>query len=92
MKDNSENAISVLASQIYKVALRAVAKAGYDKTYPARIKRVINSSSGKYEIELLGELYIVYNNNDMVYAVNEAVWVTVPQNNFNNKYISGRRR
>lgn len=92
MQTNSESAVSVLAAQIYKVALKAVAKASYDKTYPARIKRVINSGGGKYEVDLLGDSYVVYSNNDMTYSLNEAVWVTAPQNKFNDKYISGRRR
>lgn len=92
MRDENIEAIKVLSAQVYKVAQRLINKAKYDQTIAARITAVVNPNTHQYKVRIQGDEFVVYSNNDINYKANDGVWITIPQNDFNNKYISGRRR
>lgn len=92
MRDENAEAIKVLSAQVYKVASRLISRATYDRTIPARIVAVVNPSTHQYRVRIQGDEFLVYSNSDINYAVNDNVWLTIPQNDFNDKFISGRRR
>ena len=87
---NEDLAIQILSAQIQKVAQRLVDNAGYDKTVAGIISQVLGNH--KYKVKIKNEEYVLPSSTDDIYNINEAVWVCIPQNNLNNKFISGRRR
>jgi hypothetical protein len=60
-----------------------------DRTLQARIISV--EPNNKYVVSLQGAVYTVPCINSNTYAVNEAVWVTLPQGDYSSMYITGRR-
>lgn len=90
MKQTDEDrAIRILSEQIRKVVSKLINSAGYDKTVPGIITGV--EAGGKYKVKIKNEVFTLPSSVDMEYKLNEGVWVTIPQNNLNNKFISGRR-
>lgn len=91
MSNNTEDlAIQILSEQIRKVASKLINDASYDRTVAGIISKVLGNH--KYKVKIKNEEYIIPSSTDETYKVNEAVWICIPQNNMNNKFISGRRR
>lgn len=91
MSNNTEDlAIQILSEQIQKVVRRLINIAGYDKTVAGIIVSTLGNH--KYKVKIKNEVYIIPSGTDETYKVNESVWICIPQNNMNNKFISGRRR
>jgi len=82
---NIENeAIQVLTKEIIKVVKTIVNKAQFDKTVKGRIVSVFGNN--KYSVLIDGNEYVaLYHNNDL--SVNDIVYVTIVQNNYNNLII-----
>lgn len=84
-----ENTFNTFISTILKEISFKISNAYFDKTIPAT---VIGIEGTKYKVQLLGANYFVPCSIDnMVLKITDKVWVTIPSNDFNNKYISGRR-
>jgi len=90
MPDNNAQVIAVLATSMRKIAESLIRKAKFDKTVPGIITAVLGNH--KYKVKIKNEEFIIPSGTDETYKKNEAVWVCIPQNNMNNKFISGRRR
>jgi len=82
---NIENeAIQILTKEIVKVIKTIVNKAQFDKTVKGRIVSVLGNN--KYSVLIGGNEYAaLYHNNDL--SVNDIVYVTIVQNNYNNLII-----
>lgn len=90
MSDNNTEAIYVLAESMKKIAANLIERASFDKTVPGIITAVLNND--RYTVKINKSEYKMYRSTDTIYKKNDAVWVTIPRNNFNQKFISGRRR
>jgi len=90
MKSKETQAIEVLSTEIQKVVKRFLNTANYDKTVAGIITAVVDDY--KYKVKIKEEIFTIPSSLDITFKINEAVWVTIPQNNMRNKYISGRRR
>ena len=91
MSNNTEDlAIQILSEQIRKVANKLINNAGYDKTVAGIVIKTLGNH--KYKVKIKNEEFIIPSGTDETYKNNEAVWICIPQNNMNNKFISGRRR
>lgn len=90
INNNEDLAIQILSAQIKKVAQKMIDSAGYDKTVAGVISSVLGNH--KYKVKIKNEEFIIPSGTDETYKKNEAVWICIPQNNMNNKFISGRRR
>jgi len=82
---NIENeAIQILTKEIVRVIKTIVNKAQFDKTVKGRIISVLGNN--KYSVLIDGNEYVaLYRNNDL--SVNDVVYVTIVQNNYNNLII-----
>lgn len=89
-KTNEDLAIQILSAQIQKIVQHMLGKAGFDRTVPGIVSAVLGNH--KYKVKIKKEEYIMSSQTDMTYQVNEAVWVCIPSNNMQNRFISGRRR
>lgn len=90
MKNNDTKVIEILSAEMRKVAKHFVRTANFDKTVAGIVTE--NLGNGKYKVKIKEEVFTIPSSSDMNFAVNESVWITIPQNNMNNKFISGRRR
>lgn len=61
-----------------------------DVTFSATIVEVLDNY--KYNIRLNDVIYQTYSCNELTYKVNDVVLVTVPQGQFSNMFIIGKRR
>lgn len=62
----------------------------FDITLKGCIKSV--AENHVYTVLVDGHNYQIKSALDITFALNENVWVTVPQGNYSNMYICGRRR
>ncbi len=85
----NKDAVSVLVDSISKAVLQGVKKAKKDETFEGEIESV--EENGKYLVSINGQTYHLYSSTDQIFIVHDKVWVTLPRNNKNKKYISGRR-
>lgn len=90
MSDSDSRAIAVLADSMKKIAASLIERAGFDKTVPGIITAELGNN--RYAVRINKSEYKIYRSNDIIYKKNDSVWITIPHNNFNQKFISGRRR
>lgn len=80
-------------SQIEDSILRAVkimiegclSKAPFDRTIRGRI--VSQADSRNYNVEFQGQVHKVPAYGSTTFTENEIVWVCIPENNFNNRFL-----
>lgn len=90
MENNDVRAIQILAAEMQKVARRLINTASYDKTVAGII--VSSVGNGKYKVKIKEEVFTIPSSSDIDFVANDPVWITIPQNNMQNKFIAGRRR
>lgn len=79
---NAEDQILRAIQVIVDAALR---KATFDRTVRGRIVSQIDNKN--YNVNIQGKVHKVPTYGDSVYFVNETVWVCLPENNFNNRFL-----
>lgn len=90
MKDLNKQAVDTIAKAIESIFDIQKDKLYYDKTLQGRITAILGNSN--YNIAVQGAEYTAIPCSvDMVFAVNESVWVTLPQGDFSDMFVSGRR-
>lgn len=90
MKDIDTRVVEILSAEMRKIAKYFVRTAGYDVTVAGVIVKDLGNH--KYLTKIKNEEFAIPSSTDIIYSANEAVWITIPQNNMKNKFISGRRR
>lgn len=68
---------------------RKIEKAGYDKTSSATVLEVLNNN--QYVVLMNGRQYTFYCAVNMTFVGGNGVWITIPQNDADRAYISGRK-
>lgn len=91
MSTENDKALNNIVKAITYLFNQEKDKLYFDRTHQGRIVTVLGSN--KYTVAIQGADYTsVPSCNDMTYVVNEGVWVTMPQNDWDNMFILGRRR
>lgn len=89
--DINEQAINVITNAMKKAFTQQGDNLPFDKTQQAHITAVLPGNL--YAIKIHGKEYPrVPSCVDISYKVNESVWVTIPQGNWSQMFIYGRRR
>lgn len=85
---NDQAMLENILHAIEIIAAHEVDKSGLDKTMSGIVTGVLGSD--RYKVLLYGAEYDIPCAIQMSFAVRDKVWVTVPQGNFQNKFISGK--
>lgn len=89
--DINEQAINVIVNAMKNINTQQGNNLSFDKTQQGHITAVLPDNL--YALNIHGKEYPhVPSCVDISYKVNESVWVTIPQNNWNQMFICGRRR
>lgn len=75
---------------IEQIVNRKLETAGYDKTTTGTITQVLGNN--KYKIIVYGHEWTLSSAVDLDLSVGNLAYITMPQGNFNNAYISGIKR
>ena len=86
--EDAVEAIKILSQEIKRAVHNYLAKASFDKTVAGYITGI---SDNKYQVEIKGAVYTVPSSIDIQFSAGDSVWVTIPQNDWDNMYIAGRR-
>lgn len=74
------------------IAKNLIANSGYDTTILCEVKEITDRTIGKYKVQSGVALFDAYSDNGE-FALNEKVYVLIPQSNYDNtKFIIGRKR
>lgn len=90
-KKINDTAVEALSKQIMNAIRKFTAKLSYDST----VKGVIISSEKyrstyKYKVSIYGQNYEMFSSTNVDYKSGEKVYITIPQGNKNEMFISGR--
>lgn len=80
--------IEILTQQMYRLADELIQSAKFDRTEQGRVTRIVNNNH--YSVSIQGIDHIVPCGINISLAVGDRVWVTLPQNNRKDKFISGK--
>lgn len=90
MSKLNQNAINTISRSIIQAAKQLISDATFDKTYQGRITEVL--ANNQYKVAIYGNEYTAYSSCGLTFKMNDSVWLTAPQNDFDSIYISGRRQ